>query len=114
MTVNTIKQTFEEVDEITLIETGQLIASLDKIIGSERLLAVAHNLHVPVFFDYKISFDGGVTFYPPHVAPSINANDHCRMFADDSFLYFDYYNAGGGTATQCTWRYRLFIIETKQ
>lgn len=113
MTVNTVKESWEEVNEITLTDSGQLAESLDKVVGSERLLAVAHSLHTPLFFDYKISIDGGVTFYPPHNVPSVNAADHFRMFTDDSFLYFDYYNAGGGTATSVIYRYRLFVIETR-
>jgi hypothetical protein len=113
MNLSTIKQSWQEVDEIILQETGELVTSLDKVIGSERLLSIAHSFGRPVFFDYKISLDGGTTFYPPFEVPHINSHDHLRMFADDQFLYFDYYNNGGGTATQVTWRYKIYVIEAK-
>lgn len=111
--VSTNKETWQEIQEITVLENGLLISSLDKLIGVERLLAYPHPFGRPVLFDYKISLDGGVTYYPPHNIPSINAGDHIRMFTDDGFIYFDYYNAGGGSATQITFRYRLYVVEVK-
>lgn len=113
MSVDTLKEIWQEIDEITLVENGQQVTSLDKVVGSERLLSVAHNFKRPLFFDYKISLDGGTTFWPPHQVVSTNPNEYFRMFADDQFLYFDYYNNGGGTATQCIWRYRLYVVEAK-
>lgn len=111
MPTQTLKQNFEEVQEITILENGQLITSLDKLVGSERLLSVAHNFNVPLFFDYKISVDGGTTFWSPEQILTVSSGEYFRMFTSDGFLYFDYY--GGGTSSQCIWKYRLYVIEAK-
>lgn len=113
--MSNLRQGLVDVDEIVLFAGNIQIdvpASTREVIETFQ-----HNLNKLPYFDYKISFDGGLTYlYKPDGRPndSVQIGQHVGGYADKTYLYFHYFYGGlvvPSTAYTVKVSYQIFVTE---
>jgi hypothetical protein len=81
----------------------------------QQLESRAHNLKLTPFYDYKISNDGGTTFWPPSQFQTLSGGlIYVDMFVDNTTLYFSYHYSSGAPANAALsllFQFKLFVTE---
>lgn len=90
MSSNTFQDGFVEAEEIVLAKNTTTLSVPAST--QEKEVIVPHNLGITPFFDYKISPDGGVTYYPPANLPTFEGNPSTTIqcYTDETDLHIVY------------------------
>lgn len=113
MSQDTVKTGMQEVQEI-ILGRGKYPMSVPAN-TQQQLESRAHGIRNKTpFYDYKISNDGGVTFWPPSQFQTIDSLIYVDMFVDDTNIYFSYHYSSGAPANAAlslVFQYKLYVTE---
>lgn len=111
MSQDSISQGIQEVQEI-ILRRGSYPMSITAN-KQQQIDTLAHGLKLTPFIDYKISSDGGTTFWPPAQFQTIDSLIYAQAFTDNNNIYFSYHYSGtpANPVLSLVFQYKLFITE---
>lgn len=108
----TVSEGLQEIEEIVLLRKTYSMSVAANT--ASQLESQAHPLKLTPFFDYKISSDGGLTFWPPSQFQTLNSLIYAELFVDNNNVYFSYHYSSGSPANAAlslVFQYKLYVTE---